>query len=273
MINYFFAILYGLVQGMTEFLPVSSSGHLILLHRLARIPIANDLAFDVSLHLATLTALIIYFRKDIISIIVNWFNSTFFQKDIRNDLGWFMIIATVPAVIFGLILGDLEDKVRNPIYVAVALAIVGFIFIAVERNAKKLNDINKLGWKGSLLIGVAQSLALIPGVSRSGITIITGMALELKREEAVRFSMLLAIPVIFGASIIKIPALFGTDMAGSDWSILIISFSVALISGWLAIRFLLKYARTNSLVIFAYYRLTLAIMIFVLYFLFDKIWR
>lgn len=262
MINYFNAIFFGFVQGVTEFLPVSSSGHLILLHKFISLPIENEIAFDVALHFATFLAIFFYFYKDIWRIILAWLKS--FKNGGTDDslLAWYIFIATLPAAIIGLFFDDyIENTLRSPLVVVFMLFIVGFLFIIAEKICKKTLEINSVNWKKALTIGFAQAIALVPGTSRSGITIIAGLFAGLKREAALRFSFLISLPIIFGASIKEIPGLFSQSLGSQELIIVAIAFVSTFIFGMFTISFFLRYVKNNSLTVFAWYRFALAALI------------
>jgi undecaprenyl-diphosphatase len=265
------AAIFGITQGVTEFLPVSSSGHLAILHKIFIFELENELAFDVLLHFATLLAVGYYFRREITIIIKDWFSSFKGGEDRQKGrLGWYLIAGTLPAALAGFLF---EEKIENigqgdyalPI-IAFMLVLIGALFIAVERSAMKMKDVKSLNLANSIWIGFAQALALIPGTSRSGVTIIAGMRIGLKREEAVKFSFLLSVPIIMGASIKKIPSLF---MGGMDLGLIIllsVSFFFAFASGILSIHYLLAFSRKYKLNAFAYYRFILALVLMILFF-------
>lgn len=262
------SIIFGLVQGITEFVPVSSSGHLVILHNFISLPINNELTFDIVLHLATLLAVISFFRKDIALLLSSWIGSFGGKHDKYSRLSWLIIFATIPASLAGFLLDDIiESVLRSPVVVIVMLVFVGVLFILAERIGKKIDSLDNLDWKKSLFIGIAQALALIPGTSRSGITIIAGLGTGLKREEAVRFSFLLSIPVIAGATIIKLPEITDISLASNEFTILLISFIIAFIFGLLAIKYFLQLSKKFSLNIFAYYRFVLAGILAIILFL------
>ncbi len=260
--GYLISSIYGIVQGVTEFLPVSSSGHLVLLHRFLRLPFENELLFDVILHLATLIALLIFFWKDIRSMIASWLLSFAGKKDEYSALSWVIIVGTIPAALGGALFEDqIESSLRSPLIVAVMLVLVGIFFMIMEKISKQIKTLKDIGLKQSFIIGVFQALALVPGVSRSGITIIAGLGANLKRSEAVRFSFLLSIPIIAGAAITKIPLLFSGTTTGNEALLLAIAFVSALFSGYFAIKYFLKYVEKYDLNLFAYYRFVLALFI------------
>jgi undecaprenyl-diphosphatase len=264
---YLLVIIFGVVQGVTEFLPISSSGHLILLHHFFAIPVQNELAFDIFLHLSTLLAVIYCFYKDIWRLARSFVLSFFGQKDEYSRTAWLIIFATIPAALAGVFLDDIiETKLHDAgglevAVVAVMLILVAILFILVEKREKGNKDYTGLKPKEAMLIGTAQALALIPGTSRSGITIIAGLLGGLKREEALRFSFLLSIPIILGASIKKVPLLFEAGLGANDYSIMGVAFISSFLAGVLAIKFFLGFARDKSLIPFAYYRIGLAFVL------------
>lgn len=259
--NFIVAFIYGAVQGITEFLPVSSSGHLIILHKYLTFPLKNDLTFDLALHLATVVAVAGYFYKDIWHLLKGWFKS-FSGKDSDNGrLSWLIILATIPAALAGWLWeGFIENQLRSTLVVAFMLVAVGALFIIAEKVSKKTDDLNKLNWKKSIFIGLMEALALVPGTSRSGITIIAGLWAGLKREAAVKFSFLLMIPITLGAFIKKAPE--GLANVGSDeWTFATVAFLSALFFGIIAIKYLISFSKKYSLNVFAYYRFALAILV------------
>lgn len=263
---YLSAIIYGLVQGIAEFLPISSSGHLALLHMFLPEPFQNKLAFDVTLHLGTLVAVVWYFRGDIKVLWLDFFASF---KDIRKGIfsqSWLVIWGTIPAALIGVKFGDqIELAMSQPLVIALMLVLVGVLFIVMENISKKERNLAELTFKDAIFIGLSQVVALIPGTSRSGITIIAGLGRGLKREAAVRFSFLLSLVIIAGASLIKVPKLFQQDLTPPEWTFLSIAFIVAALSGLWAISFLMKFIAKHNLKTFAYYRFGLAALIVIYY--------
>ncbi|MDP3900273.1 MAG: undecaprenyl-diphosphatase UppP [bacterium] len=267
MIIYFSVFILSFIQGLTEFLPISSSGHLIFLHSiLPPLPI-NDAAFDVMLHAGTLLAVIIFFFGDIREITLSWLRSLGKKEpDVNAKLGWYIVLATIPAAIMGYLFDDfIEEKLRSTIVVAIMLIVIAIFFIVVEKISKQSIQLKSMNWKKALLIGCAQVLAFFPGTSRSGVTIIAGMAANLNREAAVRFSFLISAPIILGANIKKIPALLAAISDKSDLFILLFGFSISYIVGYYVIKYFIIYVKNYSLNIFAYYRITLAVMIALLW--------
>lgn len=254
--NIFEAIILGLVQGLTEFIPVSSSGHLLLMHHAFGIS-EQGLGFDVALHIGTLLALTFYFHRDIAELLV-----AFFRRGPKTRLAWLLVFATIPAVVAGMLLQEAATTTfRSPVLVSVALAVVALIMLVAERYAvrhKPTPSVDHVSFKQGLLVGLAQAVALIPGVSRSGSTIVAGLFAGLDRVTATRFSFLLSMPITFGA-IVKVMSDSETArQTSSDPIIFFIGVLTALVSGLFAIRFLLKFVARHSLNVFAYYRLALA---------------
>jgi undecaprenyl-diphosphatase len=254
-VNVIEAIILGLVQGLTEFIPVSSSGHLVLMHRALGIT-ENGLTFDVALHIGTLGALVLYFHNDIVLLVKG-----ICGKNEYTRLAWLIVAATVPAVIAGVLLEETaESTFRAVPLVALNLMIVAVVMLAAEWFAKRYKHKTKLEGitpKQALVVGAVQAAAIVPGVSRSGSTITTGLFLGLDRVAATRFSFLLGIPITAGA-IVKV--LFDgrvAQMIDSESHLFVIGILTALVSGLFAIRFLLKFLAGHTLAIFAYYRLVL----------------
>lgn len=267
MYDYIIAALFGIVQGITEFLPISSSGHLVLLHHFFKIPIENEMAFDVALHFSTLLAVVYFFRKDIRELFADFCASVAQKNLARAKTAYSIIIATIPAGLAGLFLEDyIESKFRSLLVVAVMLIAVGVLFIVMEKRSKQTEEISALSYANVFMVGLSQALALIPGTSRSGITIITGLGLGLKRKEAIRLSFLLSIPIIFGAFVSKIPDLINVSVSGKDFWLLSTSFVSSYVAGFLAIKYFLKFAEKYSLNIFAYYRFALSILVLAYFF-------
>jgi len=269
--DYIYSIFFGGIQGLTEFLPISSSGHLVILHKVLNFRLENDLSYDVILHAGTLAALLILFSKDIITYLVAFFKSLV-KWNLKNDenqrLAWLILVAAIPAGIFGYLLEDkAESLFRSPYLVAAMFILVGLFFLILEKYSQKTKELKEMGLKGAIVIGLAQVFALIPGVSRSGITIIAGLSQQLKREAAARFSFLLSIPVILGAVVKRVAELFSHPFASHELIIYLLGFLAAAFSGYWAVKFLLNYLKTHSLNIFAYYRFGLAVLVIIYFFL------
>jgi undecaprenyl-diphosphatase len=260
--NYINAIIFGAIQGLTEFLPVSSSGHLVILHEFLVIPISNELVFDVLLHFATLLAVLCFFRKDIWTLFLAWLQTFRKRGGDYGRVAWLILLGTIPAGFFGFFFEDIiENSLRSPLVVVFMLVAVGVLFLFVEKFAVQRKELKEVSFKQALVVGFAQALALIPGTSRSGITIIAGMFTNLKREEAVRFSFLLSIPVITGAVLTKVSDLFSNNMETGELGVVLVAFFSALIFGILTIKYFLIFAKKYSLKLFAYYRFVLAFLL------------
>ena len=262
---YFLAAVLGLVQALTEFLPISSSAHLILGRAILDFEAIDGLTFDVGLHVGTLLAIVVYFHRDFTGIIRGFFASIS-RPDFKNDhnqrLVWFIAAASIPAAVAGLFFEDaIEFYFRNPSVIVFTLIIGGILFLAAERATKQERGIHSLGLGGCLLIGVAQALALIPGVSRSGITIVAGLTQRLERAEAARFSFLLGAPALLGAGLKKTLDLTGQQLTAEGLAALVIGTVTSALAGWLVIRFLLAFLRKHRLDVFAYYRFVLAAVV------------
>ncbi len=247
------AALLGLVQGLTEFLPVSSTAHLLLLgEALGLDPERFGLSFTVALHLGTALAVLLYFARTWIGLVQDVFA-------LRLRLPLLIVAGTIPAVLAGLALQSaIEGGLRDPVYVATFLIIGSIVFIAAERFTIARRPLESIGFIDALVMGVAQAIALLPGISRSGITISAGLYQGVRRPDATRFSFLLATPVIFGAvaktflDAHKAAELFATP------DVLFVGFGVSFISGVAAVAFLVRFLRTHSLVWFVPYRLVVA---------------
>lgn len=259
------SILLGLIQGITEFLPISSSGHLIIAREFFGLSLDNTLSFDVLLHLSTLLAIIIYYRALLKNILINLVTQKLSSPN--NRIAWAILYGTIPAVVVGFFLGDfLESYFRNPTFVAVALIIGSIVFIIADRISKKgegeTETQKQLNIKKGIVVGIFQSLALIPGVSRSGITISGGLFFGLKRTEAISFAFLLAIPAIFGAASKTLLDIIGDPTASLVADLLspnyILGFIAAFVSGFISIKFLVRYLSNHSFTPFIIYRLVLA---------------
>jgi len=250
------AAVLGIIQGLTEFLPVSSSGHLIAVPWFFK---WNDLGatFDVALHLGTLLALVLYFWKEWLEIISKW----------KEPLLWLIAIGCVPAAAFGYKFEKYFETIfRSPLLVAVFMICMGLLMWVSEKYARKNKDLDSVNLGDTLFIGFAQVLALMPGVSRSGITMTAGLFSGLKRETAAKFSFLLAMPITFGAGLLKLKHVMKTGIPADEYTAFVTGIIFAAVAGFFAIKFLLKYLRNNSLYIFVWYRLIFGAAILLVYF-------
>lgn len=264
--NFLQPLILGLVQGLGEFLPISSSGHLIVTSWLFAWQ-DQGLAFDVALHWGTLIAVVIYFRRDFASLVKSfwaslWPSQRSFATDFNQRLAWLIIIATIPAAIAGKLFEEqVATVLRSPLTVIITLSLGALIIFAVDKWGSKLRQLTELTWKNAFFIGLAQAISIIPGVSRSGATIMAGLGAGLTREQAARFSFLLSAPIILGAGLLELPAIFNEPHLGA----VAIGFVSAFIFGIAAIHFLLRYIATHNFSLFAWYRLVLAIVILIVY--------
>jgi undecaprenyl-diphosphatase len=257
----FQAAILGVVQGLAEFLPISSSAHLIL----ARLFFGFDadrfgLPFDVACHLGTLLAILLYFREDLLRMLAAAprILSTARHTDPAAKLGWLVILGTLPVVVVGLALRNAEDSLRTPAVAATTLAIGGVLLLVAERVARRVRLAEDLGPAEALALGVAQSAALVPGVSRSGATITLALFLGLKRDAAARFSFLLGVPAISAAVAHEGIALLREPMSRDTVALFAIGTGVSAIVGYLTIKYFLRFLASHSLSVFAWYRLALA---------------
>jgi undecaprenyl-diphosphatase len=259
----FEAAVLGVVQGLTEFLPVSSSGHLILARWLfGRDEGALGLPFDLACHLGTLAAVLWFFRADIramVRAVPHAFSPTP-SPDGRRI--WLIAAATIPVVLAGLTLAAWFETFRDPRVVAYTLILGAALLFLVERLGPRTGTEATLTLPGAFLIGVAQVLALFPGVSRSGATITAGMLLGLNRLAAARFAFLMSVPAIGGAGLVKAFEMRGTSLGPADLQLFGVGFLTSAVVGYLTVNYLLKYLVSHRLDIFAWYRLAIAAALF-----------
>jgi undecaprenyl-diphosphatase len=254
-----------IIQGITEFLPVSSSGHLILMPQLFDWP-DQGLAFDVAVHVGTLLAVVIYFRQDILMMSRDWTLSLVYRRPTSNSrLAWMIIFGTLPAVFFGFwINNSIEEALRNPILIAATTIGFGALLWWSDVKGKRERDEHTLSYKDIAIIGFAQALALIPGTSRSGITITAGLLIGLTRNAAARLSFLLSIPLILGAGLLKLNDLLKSELP-VHWDILIGGALIAFVSAYLVIALFLKWINQIGMAPFAWYRFALGLLLIYLF--------
>jgi undecaprenyl-diphosphatase len=265
------ALLLGILQGLTEFLPISSSAHLILAPWFFgwQNSLVDSLTFDVALHAGTLVAILWYFWRDWMDLAAGSFRilGRGRRSDFSERLIVYLILATIPAAVAGFFLEKaVESTFRNPGLIVFPLVAVSFLMIFAESRNRPSQPLEKLHLRDAITIGIAQAIALLPGVSRSGITITTGLLLGYRRDSATRFSFLLSTPALAGAVILQSKNIFSLERA--DWLLFIIGFLSSAGIGYLAIAFLMRYLRFNTLNVFAGYRLVLAGGI-----IFAMLWR
>jgi undecaprenyl-diphosphatase len=266
------AIVLGIIQGLTEFLPISSSAHLIVIPRLLGWP-EQGLAFDIALHVGTLAAVVLYFFRDWLQIITQGFGARILgDSSLQRNRGllWLLVLATVPAGIAGLLFEKkIEGAVRDNLYVIGAMAIlIGIVMWLAENAGRKQKDLGHVSMMDALLIGTAQALALIPGVSRSGITMSAGLFRNLDRETAARFSFLLLTPTVAGIALKKFYDLFKHEGGiPHDMQMpMLVGMLVSAITGAIVIRFFLEFLRHRTFGAFVAYRIVFGIIVIALAF-------
>ena len=267
MLEFLKVILLGVVEGITEWLPISSTGHLILVDQFVHLKASDAFKemFNVVVQLGAIMAVVvIYFNK------LNPFSATKTAKQKRRTIELWVkvIVACIPAAVLGLLFDDwMEEHFHNYIVVSIMLILYGILFIIIEKWNKKrtpeVTKLNELTYQTALLIGVFQVLSLIPGTSRSGATIIGGLLLGVSRYVAAEFTFFLAIPVMFGASGLKLLKFFaeGTGITGMEIALLLVGCVVAFVVSVIAIKFLMGYIKKNDFKVFGYYRIVLGILV------------
>lgn len=269
------AIFLGIIQGLTEFLPISSTGHLTLAGKLMNLISEQNperwTAFIAVIQLGTLLAILVYFWKDLWNISIEFLRDNIFKRksfseqSYNSKLGWYVIIGSIPVVIIGLGFKDLIEGAftKNLYVIAGSLIALGIILAVAEKFGNFKKEMKDITWKDALIVGIAQSFALIPGSSRSGTTITAGLFLGLKRETAARFSFLLSVPAILGSGLLQ----FYKSLEYLDSSGMVnmaIATIAAAVSGYITIEFLLRFLKTNTTFVFVFYRIIIGITIFIL---------
>jgi undecaprenyl-diphosphatase len=262
------AIILGIIQGLTEFIPISSSAHLRLAGEI--FPNANDpgAMFTAITQIGTELAVLIYFRKDIVRIISAWFTSLR-GKHARNQdsqMGWLIIVGSIPIVIIGYLAQDfITNELRSLWIIATMMVVFGLVLGAADRFGSKTKELSQLNVKHGILYGLAQSLALVPGVSRSGATIAMGRFLGYSREAALRYSFLLALPAVFGSGLYELKgAISENQVAVYSLTETFVATAIAFIIGYLVIAWLLKFVTTKSFAPFIIYRVIVGTTVLIL---------
>ena len=259
----FQALILGIVQGMTEFLPISSSGHLVLL------PAAlgwesPSLVFDTTVHLATLIAVVAVFWRDLIGLIVAWWQGLWRGQPLKTTesrLAWWVILGTIPGILAGVFLEEtFESLFDSPNAVGVFLLLTALLLVLADILGRRQREFTGITWLDSLLIGIGQAAAIAPGISRSGATIAVGMFRGLSRAAAARFSFILSVPIITGAGLSQLVKLVRYGSLSSEAPLLIVGFISAAICGYAAIRLLLIYLRKRPLYPFALYCIVVGLL-------------
>jgi undecaprenyl-diphosphatase len=249
------AFIYGVLQGLGEFLPISSTAHITLAPWFFRWK-DPGLSFDIALHLGTLAAVIIFFWKDWINLIKAGLT------DVKSDEGklfWYIVLACVPGGILGVLFEEhIETTFRNPLLIGIMFIVMGIVIYAADKYSESRFELMDIGPKRSFLIGVSQAIAMIPGVSRSGITMAAGRAMKIKREDAARFTFLLSTPFIFLSGVYKAKDLISVPVETLPFIIAILTSATV---GIFSIKFLLEYLKRNGFGIFAVYRIVLGAIV------------
>jgi undecaprenyl-diphosphatase len=254
------AIILGIAQGLTEFIPVSSSAHLALIPWFFGWG-PSGLLFDTMLHWGTLLAMLFVFWRDYLALIGAWFRSITHRSlaDPNARLAWFIIIGSIPAVILGFLFQDYVESLFADAQLVGFLLLITAIILAVSElvagRQQQPRTLEQMNWLDSILIGLAQALALAPGISRSGSTIATGLGRGIRRDLAARFSFLLGTPIIFGAGLLQLVEVLSSDASEftNQWVPIVVGFIAAAVAGTFAITFLLRYLRSHSLYVFSVY--------------------
>ncbi len=259
------AVLLGIVQALSEFLPISSSGHLILMPWLLGwdAPLLNSLAFDAALHVGTGLALLVFFWSDFWGYVLAVLRGLVDPAARRTPgwrLAWMIVVASLPGVMLALV-GEqvIEDLLRSPVQVASLLIAFGLALYVLDRYGRKTRSLDQLGWWDAVVVGLAQALALMPGVSRSGVTMSAGLALGQTREAAARWSFLIATPVTMGAGLYKLLKTLGEGGLGSEGLVFAAGVASSAIVGWLVIRSFLVFVRRSPLTPFVLYRVLVGV--------------
>lgn len=249
-------IFLGIIQGLTEFLPISSSGHLVIFQYLMGIN-SEGLILEVFLHFGTLIPVLFIFRKDIIDILL--------LKKEKRHLTWLIFVGIIPTGLMGYFLEDFFEKLfASVLTVGYMLLITGLLLYLAERMGKVTKSLSEMKSHNAIIVGIAQGLAIIPGISRSGSTIVAALFQGLDREIAARYSFLLSIPVIFGAGLLKIHDLITVGTGSLSWGLILTGVIASALAGYVAIKYLLYVLKKGSLIIFSYYCWLLGILIIVL---------
>lgn len=256
------------IQGITEYLPISSSGHLI-------IPSAlfgwqdQGLVFDVAVHVGSLFAVVLYFRTQLASLTDAWVRHVVLrQSSEQAKLAWLLIMATIPAGVAGLVMNDIVDRyARSILIVGTTSILFGILLYLSDRTANKNKTLSDIDWKTALFIGLAQVLALIPGTSRSGVTMTAGLFVRLSRHAASQFSFLLAIPIIAASGLLKITEFFRLGASSAEWLMMLYGILVSGVVSYLCIHYFLQLIERIGFFPFFIYRLALGIVLLSLYFL------
>lgn len=257
-------LVLAVIQGITEFLPISSSGHLILVPFFTNWP-DQGLDFDVAVHIGTLSAIVLYFRRTLLAMAVDWCRSLAARREIgQSRLAWAVLFGTIPAGIAGLAFEEtIETTLRSPQVVAFTTIGYAILLWLADRRIGTRNE-QSIGWLDVVVIGCAQALALVPGTSRSGITITAGLFRNLSRDAAARFSFLLAVPVMTAAGLAEVAGYADAAAGPVDWRALLLGLVISAVTGLACIHYFLKWLTRFGTLPYVVYRLALGITLFVL---------
>ena len=263
--DYIQGIILALVQGITEFLPISSSGHLILFPALMGWP-DQGLAFDVAVHVGSLAAVMLYFRQEIATMLVAWIGSVSGHgNNAESRLAWAVLWGTIPVGLVGILFKDfIEESLRSPLVIAATTVLFGLLLWWADRQGKRQRDEYSMGWGDIAFIGCTQALALIPGTSRSGVTMTAALMLGMTRQAAARYSFLLSIPVILLSGLVKTKDLVESTVA-VDWGVIAVGTLTAAVSAYLCIHLFLTLLDRIGMLPFVIYRLALGALLFVVF--------
>jgi undecaprenyl-diphosphatase len=256
-------VVLAIVQGITEFLPISSSGHLILVPYFTNWP-DQGLEFDLAVHIGTLTAIVVYFRRTLAAMAGDWVRSCVQRREVgESRLAWAVLFGTIPAGVVGLVFRhDIETTLRSPLVVACTTVGYALLLFVADRN-RGTRDERSIGWLDVIIIGCAQALALVPGTSRSGVTMTAGLFRNLSREAAARFSFLLAVPVMAAAGLAEAAGYAGESAAGPvDTRAIVLGLVLSAITGFACIHYFLKALTRFGMVPYVIYRLVLGAVLF-----------
>ncbi|MBE4589078.1 undecaprenyl-diphosphate phosphatase [Vibrio navarrensis] len=259
-----YALFLGIVQGITEFLPISSSAHLILMPTFLGV-VDQGVSFDLATHIGTLLAVLVYFRRDIVLLITEWGKSIIHRQysSAHSRLGWAILWGTFPAALAGLFLLDLiDDQLRSVMVILFTTVAYGVMLGLADIFGRKVRELESLGWRDVLIVGCAQALALIPGTSRSGVTITAALILGFNRQAASRLPFLLAIPITALAAAAKIAEVAMDSSVTVDWLALLIGSVTSFLTAILAIHYFLKFLNQFGMMPYVIYRLILAVILY-----------
>jgi len=262
-------IILAIIQGLTEFLPISSSAHLILPEQILGWK-SHGLAFDVAVHVGSLLAVMIYFRNDIVRLAIAWLSKGFSKtQSVDSRLAWWIIIGTIPAGLFGFLMKDwIALNARSALIIATTTIVFGLLLWYADAKASQRKTINQITLKDTVLIGIAQAMAIIPGTSRSGVTMTAGLMLGLNRESAARFSFLLSMPIILAAGLFSALDLVAQETS-VNWSALLYGAAFSFVAAFLCIHLFLSFISRIGMFPFVVYRLVLGVVLLLFVFVWS----